>query len=70
LFVFSPSIREFENLGPGPIILLHKVAEKDGDLVVTDAELTELVAYAKARTDANQLSVMTISEWYASQVSK
>jgi peptidoglycan/xylan/chitin deacetylase (PgdA/CDA1 family) len=51
-------------------LMLHKVAEKDGDLVVTDAELTELVAYAKARTDANQLSVMTISEWYASQVSK
>ncbi len=58
--------------GTTSVLMLHKVEPtklNENDLIVTIADLQAIVDYAKAKTDANQLSVMTMSEWYNAQPS-
>jgi peptidoglycan/xylan/chitin deacetylase (PgdA/CDA1 family) len=53
--------------GSTVIFMIHRVTLKeDGFIDLTQADLQTIVDYAKLQVDAERLSVMTFSKWYAS----
>lgn len=46
------------------ILMIHKVEDNPGDLVITTSDFQQIVDYAQKYVNSSQLEVLTMSEWY------